>query len=199
MYQAVIGYDELIQAARSPWQITVSIWTQTAAHYLRYLDMTNGEAETYRAAYKIGDIKTWANEKIQQAIAKANALVTEHTTTGQPIIAHGVEPCSVERLRGMGLNIGVSVAASCKTDTPPAPMPADMAEAAWAYLSADRAWWRSLMAPPYNAAKPAPHWHLRDAATAAWARYTGLLREHGMEPPDRRGYAKTLAIMEVKA
>jgi len=88
---------------RESWKIAISIWTQTAASYLRYLDMANGEAETYRAAYKVGDIRTWANERITKAIETANATLAEHNTD-EPIIARNVAQCSVERLRELGLN-----------------------------------------------------------------------------------------------
>ena len=88
---------------RSPWQITVSLWTQVAAVYLRYLDMDNGEAEAYRAAYKVGDIKQWARQRINMAIETANTLIAEHGTD-QRIIARDVAPCSIEYLHDMGLS-----------------------------------------------------------------------------------------------
>jgi len=177
---------------RESWKIAISIWTQTAAHYLRYLDMTNGEAETYRAAYKVGDIRTWANERITKAIETANATLAEHNTD-EPIIARNVAQCSVERLRELGLSGAVQsrVADTTKIDELPAQVPNDVIEAAREFVEAERAWWDSLSS---RKTLDAAHWHSSDAKSAAWAKYTGLLREHGMEPADRRGYAKTLII-----
>jgi len=70
----------------------------------------------------------------------------------------------------------------------------DLVDAARAYVALYDAWWTSVMRGPYNGKRDAEHWELVHERQLAWQRYADLLRAHGLEPPDRRAFAKALAL-----
>ena len=70
----------------------------------------------------------------------------------------------------------------------------DLVDAARAYVALYDAWWTSVMRGPYNGSRDAEHWELVHERQLAWQRYANLLRVHGLEPPDRRAFAKALAL-----
>jgi len=72
----------------------------------------------------------------------------------------------------------------------------DLVDAARAYVALYDCWWSSMMCGPYNG-RDAEHWELVHDRQMAWQRYADLLRVHGLEPPDRRGFARALALGEV--
>ena len=69
----------------------------------------------------------------------------------------------------------------------------DLVDAARAYVALYDRWWLSLMHGPYND-RDAAHWELVHERQLAWQRYAGLLQAHGLQPPDRRGFARALAL-----
>jgi len=71
---------------------------------------------------------------------------------------------------------------------------ADLVAAARTYVSLYERWWSSLMRGPYNGTRDAVHWELARERQLAWQRYADLLRMHGLVPPDRRAFAKALAL-----
>ena len=73
----------------------------------------------------------------------------------------------------------------------------DLVDAARAYLALYDSWWSSLMRGPYNGTRDAAHWDLVHERQVAWQRYADLLQAHGLQPPDRRAFAKALALGEV--
>ena len=74
----------------------------------------------------------------------------------------------------------------------------DLVDAARAYVALYDRWWSSLMRGPYNGNRDAAHWDLVHERQVAWQRYADLLRAHGLEPPDRRGFARGLAMGGVR-
>jgi len=70
----------------------------------------------------------------------------------------------------------------------------DLVDAARAYVALYERWWSSLMRGPYNGTRDAVHWELVRERQLAWQRYADLLRAHGLEPLDRRAFAKALAL-----
>jgi len=70
----------------------------------------------------------------------------------------------------------------------------DLVDAARAYLALYDSWWSSLMRGPYNGNRDAAHWELVHERQVAWQRYADLLQAHGLQPPDRRGFARALAL-----
>jgi len=70
----------------------------------------------------------------------------------------------------------------------------DLVDAARTYVSLYERWWSSLMRGPYNGTRDAAHWDLVHERQVAWQRYADLLRMHGLVPPDRRAFAKALAL-----
>ena len=70
----------------------------------------------------------------------------------------------------------------------------DLVDAARTYVSLYERWWSSLMRGPYNGTRDAAHWQLVRERQLAWQRYADLLRVHGLQPPDRRGFARGLAM-----
>jgi len=74
----------------------------------------------------------------------------------------------------------------------------DLVDAARAYLALYDSWWSSLMRGPYNGNRDAAHWELVHERQVAWQRYADLLQAHGLQPPDRRGFARGLAMGGVR-
>jgi len=70
----------------------------------------------------------------------------------------------------------------------------DLAAAARAYVALYDSWWSSLMRGPYNGSRDAEHWALVHERQLAWQRYADLLQVHGLQPSDRRAFARALAL-----
>ena len=94
--------------------------------------------------------------------------------------------------------IGVTVADGCVVQSAAgrgAMLSADgeLVTLARAYLTANRAYWQSLVKPPYNENETDDHKRLRDANSAAWQAWCDALTSRGITTGDRRALALGLA------
>jgi len=114
------------------------------------------------------------------ALSNAQTATGAALSGGAPVGAvTALAACPAQNVAGLG---GMSSADS------------DLVDAARAYLALYERWWSSLMRGPYNGTRDAAHWDLVHERQVAWQRYTDLLRVHGLEPLNRRRFAKALAL-----
>ena len=136
--------------------------------------MNAQDAAPYEQAFGVqaGELARWARGRIDRAISRANAVLAG---CGEKWAIALCSTGDVERLHEMGLDTRIVEA------DPLPPLPAT-APGAFTESPEYRAWWASVMTPPFEGDKGPEHRRLADAAHAAWEAETAaapVAREAG--------------------
>ena len=120
--------------------------------------------------------------------------------------ARDAEPSHAQTAMGLDESQGAPAGSVTEADACAAPnaealagtlsADAELVDLARAWVDAERAWWASVMTPPFNEDKGLEHRQLADASHAAWVAWADELRERGIVVDDRRALAKKLAAAD---